>query len=127
MSTAKERFEKKLSTKSASFRRNASSMLNTFLVRYSLTFEDIYTKQVEIERAITNGEMEPYENDWLPNLVKDFMQDMIEDGKSPSYARQINSYMRFFCKASHISYQLDREDIPSGDSIGKTVISNEQL
>jgi len=127
MSTAKERFERKLSTKSASFRRNASSMLNTFLDRYSLTFEDIYSKQVEIERAIKNGEMEPYENDWLPNLVKDFMREMIEDGKSPGYARHINSYMRFFCKASHITFQLDREDVPQGDSIGKTVISHRQI
>lgn len=127
MSTSKERFERKLSTKSASFRRNATSMLNTFLDRYSLTFEDIYSKQVEIERAIKNGEMEPYENDWLPNLVKDFMKEMIEDGKSPGYARQINSYMRFFCKASHINYQLDREDVPQGDSIGKTVISHRQI
>ena len=127
MSTAKERFEEKLSTKSSGFRRNATSMLNTFLNRYSLTFEDIYVKQVAIERAIQSGEMEPYENDWLPNLVKDFMLSMIEAGKSPGYARQINSYMRFFCKASRIGFELDREDIPVGDSIGKAVASHEQL
>jgi hypothetical protein len=31
---------------------NAASMLNTFLDKYELTFEDIYSKHVEIERAI---------------------------------------------------------------------------
>lgn len=127
MSTAKERFEAKLRTKSASFQRNATSMLNTFLKKYDLTYEGIYKKQIEVERAIQRGDMEPYENDWLPNLVKDFMQGMIDDGKAPGYARHINSYMKFFCKASHLNYQLDREDIPNSESIGKTVISHKQI
>jgi integrase len=127
MSTAKDRFETKLSTKSPGFQRNCRSMLSTFLDRYNLTFEDIYVKQVAIERAIQNGEMEPYENDWLPDLVKGFMQDMIKEGRAPGYARQIYSYMRFFCRASKINFELDREDLPQGESIGKTVISHRQI
>jgi len=127
MSTAKERFEKNLSTKSKSFQRNAKSMLNTFLRENGLTFEDIYQKQLAIQRAIQNGEMEPYENHWLPDLVKEFMKDMTERGKADGYTRQIITYMKFFLKTSAMELRINPEDYPQGEDIGKTVITLKQI
>jgi len=127
MSDAKERFEKSLSTKSRSFQKNAKSLLNRFLKKNGLTLEEIYQKQLATQRAIQNGEMEPYENFWLPNLVKDFMKDMLERGSSPGYTRQIITYMKFFLKASAMDFRLNPEDYPQGEDIGKTVITYKQI
>jgi integrase len=102
-------------------------MMNTFLQKYDLTYESVYGKQLEIQRAIQNGEMEPYEDEWLPNLIREFMNELIEKGKSPGYARQITTHMRFFFKSSRIDFQMDRGDIPRGESIGKSVASHEQI
>jgi len=127
MSTAKGRYEKNLSRKSKSFQTNANSMLNRFLKKNGLTFEEIYQRQLEIQRAIQKGELEPYENHWLPNLVKDFMEDMTERGCAAGYTRHIITYMKFFMKASAMEFRINPEDYPQGENIGKTVIAYDQI
>ncbi|MBA7664318.1 hypothetical protein ES703_72376 [subsurface metagenome] len=102
-------------------------MLNRFLKKNDLTCEDLYQKQLAIQRAITIGDMEPYENHWLPDLIKDFMREMKADGKSDGYTRQIITAVKFFLKTSAMTLSIDSEDIPNGEDTGKAVISHIQI
>ena len=126
--TALERFERKLSRRAPGTQRNYRDAFNNFLDWADLDAEELYRLQLDAERGFTNGDAEPYEINQVPELVADYMAEVVKSGKSASHARQTYKATRLFMNASGLTrFKLDPEDKPSSYYSGQASATPEQI
>ena len=127
MSNVQQRFNDKLSTKSKNYARNMRSAFTIFLERYDLTAEELYNKQKNIEKGIALGEMEPFEMDWLPDLVQELVLERVNNGLNANYAKDIHKSVSMFCRVNHLRYTQSNHDLPHAENIGKSAFNKAHI
>lgn len=128
MSSAMERFERRLNRKAEGTQRNYLDAFNKFLEWAGIDHEELYRIQHAAELGMMNGDVEPWKANEAANLVADYMAKMVSEGYSASHAKQAYKAVRLFMRASGLKYfELDRDEKPQGYSAGQAAATPEQI